>query len=139
MGGTFVIDNSVVMAWCFGDETSAYADVVLDKLSSHTAVVPTIWPLEVVNVLLAAERRQRLKPADSIRFLTLLSALPIVVDPDHGGRKTMMKDLLVLGKENALSAYDAAYLDLAMRNDCPIATQDKKLLEAAKVADVPVL
>ncbi len=139
MNGTFVIDNSVVMAWCFGDEAGAYADAVLDKLSSHTAVVPAIWPLEVVNVLLAAERRQRLKPADSVRFLTLLSALPIVVDPDHGGRKTMMKDLLVLGRERTLSSYDAAYLDLAMRNDCPIATQDKKLLEAARAVDVPVI
>lgn len=137
MGGTFVIDNSVVMAWCFGDEASAYADAVLDKLSEHTAIVPAIWPLEVVNVLLAAERRQRLKPADSVRFLTLLSALPIVVD--HGGQKRMMKDLLVLGRENALSSYDAAYLDLAMRNDCPIATLDKKLLEAAGAMDVPVL
>lgn len=137
MTGRFVIDNSVTMAWCFADEANPYADAALDHLSEHTAIVPSIWTLEVINVLLAAERRKRLGQGDSIRFLTLLSALPIVVD--HQEEKRMMKGLLALGRSSELSGYDAAYLELAMRNNCPIATLDKKLLEAAKKMDVPVL
>lgn len=133
----FVIDNSVVMSWCFKDETNRYADAVLDKLSESTAIAPSIWSLEVVNVLLVAERRKRLKQVDSVRFITLLSQLPIVVE-DEGSEK-MMKDLLALGRTSHLSSYDASYLDLAMRKDCPIATIDKKIMEAAKEVSVTIL
>lgn len=133
----FVVDNSVVMSWCFKDKTNRYADAVLDKLSESTAIAPSIWPLEVVNVLLVAERRKRLKQADSVRFITLLSQLPIVVE-DRGSEK-VMKDLLALGRTSHLSSYDASYLDLAMRKDCPIATIDKKIMEAAKEVSVTIL
>ena len=125
------------MSWCFKDETNSYADAVLDKLSESTAIAPSIWPLEVVNVLLVAERRKRLKQADSVRFITLLSQLPIVVEGI--GSEKVMKDLLALGRTNHLSSYDASYLDLAMREDCPIATIDKKLMEAAKEVSVTIL
>ena len=137
MMNSFVVDNSVVMSWCFNDETNNYGDAVLDRLAESTAIVPPIWPLEVVNVLLVAERRNRLKQVDSVRFITLLSQLPI--DVEHEGPERKMKDLLSLGRANNLSSYDAAYLDLAMRNDCPIATLDKKLIEAAKNVDVTIL
>lgn len=137
MMNSFVVDNSVVMSWCFKDEKNKYGDAVLDRLAESTAIVPPIWPLEVVNVLLVAERRNRLKQVDSVRFITLLSQLPIVVE--HEGPERKMKDLLSLGRANNLSSYDAAYLDLAMRNDCPIATLDKKLIEAAKNVDVTIL
>jgi len=137
MMNSFVVDNSVVMSWCFNDEANKYGDAVLDRLAESTAIVPPIWPLEVVNVLLVAERRNRLKQVDSVRFITLLSQLPIVVE--HEGPERKMKDLLSLGRANNLSSYDAAYLDLAMRNDCPIATLDKKLIEAAKNVDVTIL
>ena len=133
----FVIDNSVVMSWCFKSEANKYGDAVLDILAESTALVPPIWPLEVVNVLLVAERRNRLKQVDSVRFITLLSQLPIVVELERPERK--MKDLLALGRANGLSSYDAAYLDLAMRNDCPIATLDEKLIEAAENVDVTIL
>jgi predicted nucleic acid-binding protein len=134
---SFVVDNSVVMSWCFNDEANKYGDAVLDRLAESTAIVPPIWPSEVVNVLLVAERRNRLKQAESVRFITLLSQLPIVVE--HEGPERKMKDLLSLGRANNLSSYDAAYLDLAMRNDCPIATLDKKLIKAAKNVNVAIL
>ena len=137
MMNSFVVDNSVVMSWCFNDEANKYGDAVLGRLAESTAIVPPIWPLEIVNVLLVAERRNRLKQVDSVRFITLLSQLPIVVE--HEGPERKMKDLLSLGRANNLSSYDAAYLDLAMRNDCPIATLDKKLIEAAKNVDVTIL
>ncbi len=137
MISAFVIDNSVVMSWCFKDETNRYADAVLDLLSDSSAIAPSIWPLEVVNVLLVAERRKRLKQADSIRFITLLSQLPIIVENEWPEK--IMKDLLALGRANNLSSYDASYLDLAMKKDCPIATLDKKLIEAARAVDVTIV
>ncbi len=132
----FVVDNSVVMSWCFKDETNNYADTVLDRLTELVAVVPSIWPLEVVNVLLVAEQQKRLSESDSIRFLTLLSQLPIFVEYE---RPEMMKELLALARSNNLSSYDASYLDLAMRKGIPMATLDNKLIEAAKRIDVPIL
>jgi predicted nucleic acid-binding protein len=124
------------MSWCFKDETNNYSDTVLDRLIESAAVVPSIWPLEVVNVLLVAERQKRLSESDSIRFLTLLSQLPIVVEYE---RPEMMKELLALARSNNLSSYDASYLDLAMRKGFPIATLDNRLIKAARKIDVPVL
>ena len=137
MSERFVVDNSIVMTWCFNEETNPYADAVLDSLAEAVAVVPAIWPLEVVNVLLVAERRKRLHESDSVRFISLLSQFPIVVERTWPER--MMKDLLALGRAHSLSSYDAAYLELAMRRGFPIATSDGKLLEAAKRVDVPIL
>ena len=136
MSESFVIDNSVVMSWCFKDETSQYPDAVLDRLQDSTAFVPSIWPLEVVNVLLVAERKKRLKEADSVRFITLLSQLPIIVEYERTER--MMKDLLTVARANKLSSYDASYLDLSMRKGFPIATIDTRLIQAAKKTDVPI-
>jgi predicted nucleic acid-binding protein len=132
----FIVDNSVVMSWYFKDETNKYADTVLDRLTEATAVVPSIWPLEVVNVLIVAERQKRLSESDSIRFLTLLSQLPIVVEYE---RPEMMKELLALARAYNLSSYDASYLYLAMRKGLPIATLDNKLIEAARSIGVPIL
>ena len=136
MNESFVIDNSVVMSWCFKNETNQYADAVLDRLLESTAFVPSIWPLEVVNVLLVAERKKRLKEADSVRFITLLSQLPIVVEYERTER--IMKDLLALSRTNNLSSYDACYLDLSMRRGISIATLDTQLKKAAKKTDVPI-
>lgn len=136
MDNFIVVDTSVVMSWCFEDETNPYADAVLDHLSTATAIVPAVWPLEVVNVLLVAERRKRLKPADSVRFLVLLSQLPIVVDNDR--IEDRVKDFLALGRSSRLSSYEASYLDLAMRNGCPIATLDKHLMEASRENDLSI-
>lgn len=133
----FVVDNSVVMSWCFEDEKNQYADNILDYLSDAAALVPPVWALEVMNVLLVAERKKRLTEADSARFITLLSQLPITVEYD--AQKNFMKDLLVLARSNNLSSYDASYFDLSMRKGIPIATLDKQLLAAAKKVSVPIL
>ena len=136
MTETFVLDNSVVMSWCFKDETNRYADAVLDKLSEAKAIVPSIWPLEVVNVLLVAERNKRLQQAASVRFITLLLQLPIEVEQE--GPEKMMRELLALARSTNLSSYDASYLDLAMRKNCPIATLDKRIRDAAKDVSVAI-
>lgn len=137
MGSDFIIDNSVVMAWCFEDETSPYADHILDQLDLCTGFVPSIWPLEVCNFLLVAERKKRIGEADSTRFISLLSELPIIVEQEPPER--MIKEIFALARKHNLSSYDASYLDLAMRKGLPIATLDKNILAAAKQSKVPVL
>ncbi|WP_456387731.1 type II toxin-antitoxin system VapC family toxin [Desulfolithobacter sp.] len=132
----FVIDNSVVMAWCFMDEESSYADVVLTSLESAEAVVPAIWPLEIGNVLVVAERRGRLSEADSVRFLALIGELPITVIQEPPDRMT--REIVALARKHQLSTYDASYLDLAMRKGLPIATQDTALKRVALECRVEV-
>lgn len=137
MSDDFVIDNSVVMAWCFKDETSQYADHILDRLEDSTGFVPSIWPLEVSNVLLVAERKKRISEAGSTRIIALLSDLPIIVEQEPPER--MIKEIFTLARKHKLSSYDASYLDLAMRKGLPIATLDKNLLAAAKRSKVLIL
>ncbi|WP_197075654.1 type II toxin-antitoxin system VapC family toxin [Leptospirillum sp. Group II 'CF-1'] len=100
------------------------------------AFVPAIWPLEVGNVLLVAERKRRLSEASIIRFLALVNNLPITVEQETPER--MLKEIVSLARENGLSTYDASYLDLAMRLGLPLSTKDKVLLKAAKKCQIPV-
>lgn len=130
MDKRFVIDNSVVMAWCFEDEISPYAERVLGSLENASAIVPSVWPLEAGNVLLVAERRKRLTESASNRFIILLSDLPIIVEPEPPDR--MIREIFQLARKNRLSTYDASYLDLSMRRDLAIATLDERLMAAAK-------
>jgi len=137
MDKLFVLDNSVVMSWCFDDEVNEYADAVLEELTASRALVPAIWALEVVNVLLVAERKDRIKQADSTRFLTLLLQLPIEIEQEMP--RTAIPELLALGRSLNLSSYDLAYLNLALHSGCPLATMDQKLIEAAEKTGVPLL
>jgi predicted nucleic acid-binding protein len=133
----FVIDCSVVMAWCFADEADEYADSVLDMLASAEAVAPSIWALEVANVLLVGERRNRLKEADSARFIELLSELHITADNETADHA--LREILSIGREQGLSSYDAAYLELAMRHGLALATRDDALRRAAKKLGVRLI
>ncbi len=137
MGNDFIIDNSVIMAWCFKDETNQYADSVLDRLEDATGFVPSIWPLEVCNVLLVAERRKRIGEAGSTRFIALLTELPIVVEQESPER--MLKEIFAIARKHKLSSYDASYLDLAMRKGLPLATLDNNLIAAAKRSQVAIV
>jgi len=124
-----VIDASVALAWCFEDETNEFADQVLERLVETAGIVPLIWPLEVGNALIGAERRGRLSQAESERFLELLRSLPIRIEPVS--LTYLFGDVIGLAREQNLSTYDAAYLDLAMRSGLPLATLDTALHEAA--------
>ncbi len=132
----FVLDASIALAWGFEDGGGDYVDAVLDSLDTGKAFVPAVWPLEMGNVLLVAERRKRLTKNDSARFLGLLAALPIVVEQERPER--MLNEILALGRETCLSTYDASYLDLAMRLNLPIASQDSGLVNAAKRCRVEI-
>ncbi len=133
----FVVDASVTMAWCFQDEKSAYTEFVLEHLTSEEGFVPVIWPLEVVNVLLIAERKGRLTSALADEFIVTLGQLPITVKEfDWPGKA---ETLLLRGRAMGLTAYDTSYLDLALRLGCPLATKDEKLQDAASQVGVAVL
>ena len=133
----FVLDCSVTMGWCFEDQATPYADGVLQMLTGGLAMVPSIWTLEVANVLLGAERHDCLRPADSARFLALLQSLPITVDRDSP--QHVWNEVIHLGREYKLSSYDASYLELAMRSGTALATLDRDLKKAARKAGVELV
>ena len=130
----FVLDCSVTMAWCFENEADPRADAVLNSMSNATACVPCVWGLEVANVLLVGERRKRLTEADVSAFLSRMQKLPIEQEP-MPDMETINR-VLALARRHGLSAYDAAYLELAMRLAIPLATLDAKLQAAARTAGV---
>jgi predicted nucleic acid-binding protein len=127
---SFVLDASVALAWCFETETDHFTDAVLDSLADSTALVPTVWPLEIGNVLVVAERRGYLDQASSVRFLNLLRQLSLEVEQESPQR--MFGEILLLAREQQLSTYDASYLDLAMRSGLPLASRDGALIQAAR-------
>ncbi len=131
-----VLDCSIAMAWCFEGEANPTADSVLESLVTAEAVVPSIWPLEVANVLANSERQGRITPARTAQFLAMFGALPIVVD-EQTTRKAL-SDVLALARAHGLSAYDAAYLELAMREGAELATLDERLGQVAAKIGVTV-
>ncbi len=130
----FVIDCSVTMGWCFEDQADAYTDTALNALKKTVAIAPALWAYEVTNVLLVAERRRKISSADSIRFLELLKELPIELVDDKEFK--IQESFLSLGRDFNLSAYDAAYLHLAMSQGLPLATRDTSLRTACKKSGV---
>ena|ERR1700722_6307076 len=131
------MDCSVTMAWCFEDETSAYADEILQRLEREEAMVSSMWPLEVANVLLVGERRKRLTQAETRRFLTLLQALPIVVDSETTARA--FQEIMAIGRDQGRSSYDASYLELALRRGLPLATLDDGVRQAGRALGITIL
>lgn len=133
---SFVIDCSVTMAWCFEDESNDYADNILEKLKNGKAVVPCIWPLEVANVLLLAKKHKRISEIESSSFIDALSELPITIEQSSAIRA--MHSMFVLAGQLDLTVYDAAYLELAIREKIPLLTLDKQLIKAAKKMHISV-
>lgn len=131
-----VLDCSIALCWYFQDEADPYADGVAKQLSSAEALVPSLWPLEVANAVLMGERRKRSTQADAQRWIAVLETLPITLDGETAARA--WNDTLTLARAHNLSAYDAAYLELALREGLPIATLDAKLKAAAQAVGVPL-
>lgn len=134
---SFVLDASVALAWCFIDEWAPETQMMLDRLSEEAAFVPSHWYIEVANGLAIAERRRRIAGAETAVIVDMLSGLPIEVDASTGQRA--LTEILDLVRREGLTTYDAAYLDLAMREGLPLATRDSKLAAAARRASVEVL
>ncbi len=127
----------MTLAWAFEDEGGPAADAILARLTNEFCLVPLLWPLEVTNALLVAERRGRLTESESHRFMGLLSALLIEVDDETPRRA--FAEVLSLARRHDLSSYDAAYLELAMRSALPLASFDERLRTAAKKSGVELL
>lgn len=130
----FVVDASVAACWVMVDETSSRADLAYARLLDDKAIAPALWWFEVRNALLIGERRGRIDPSTTEMILHELTEMPIELD-------TMANDLalLALARRHRLSAYDAAYLELAMRRDLPLATLDEALLRAARSEGVVLI
>ena len=133
----FVLDRSIAMSWCFEDQAEPGTDAILARLTEDEALVPPVWPLEVANVLLGAERRGRLSRARSQGFVAMLGQLPIATV--ERPQRESIESALSLGRDYCLSAYDAAYLDLAIREGVPLASKDRLLRTAARRAGVALL
>ena len=131
---SFVLDASATLAWCFEDERTAPAVSMLERLRDQEALVPPLWLLELANGLVVAERRERITRAESTRFLGLVGELPIRID--QTSTLNLASSLMELAREYDLSAYDAAYLELALRLGQPLATLDERLRSAADRAGV---
>lgn len=132
-----VIDASVALAWCFPDEASGYADAALAALEGRTVIVPALWPIEIANALAVAERRKRIGQLEVRRFVELLGALTVIMDSQPVTES--ISNLLPLAREYSLSAYDAAYLDVAMRHGAPLATLDGNLQKAGRKVGIEIL
>jgi predicted nucleic acid-binding protein len=124
----------MTLAWALADEQSERTDALLRWSVTRSILVPAGWLGEVVNGLLVAERRQRITPLASRQFLVRLRSLTIMVDD-----QIVPAVWLDLARRHRLTAYDAAYLELALRLELPLATLDMALSVAAREAGLAVL
>ncbi|WP_454700568.1 type II toxin-antitoxin system VapC family toxin [Agrobacterium burrii] len=127
----FVVDASVVAAWFLPDENGMVADEALARLETQDAFAPDLLSHELRNILLSAERRKRISPDEIFVILLRFASLPLTLSSsvDH-------VSIIRLAQKHSLSAYDAAYLSLAISHKVPLATHDKKLVAAAKLENV---
>lgn len=137
MRPALVLDASVALAWCFDDEATAATQEVLVRLDVATAIAPSLLPLEIANVLALAERRKRISPSRVSEFVELIGTLAIEIEEQTSSRA--LHDVLNLARSEALTAYDASYLELAMRHGLPLASKDVALRQAATRLGVPLL
>lgn len=130
-----VLDASAALAWIFERTDvaeSALADRLLDRIAEQPALVPVLWHTEVANALLVAERRGVVREAQVIDYLNRLIHLPIITDDVAVPARQGV--VMALGREHGLSAYDATYLELALRTGAVLASFDGKLVTATRAA-----
>jgi predicted nucleic acid-binding protein len=137
VSAAFVVDCSITMTWLFEDEVTPETEDLYDRLMVETAVVPTLWFLEVANVIAIAERKSRITPGQSMGFIADLAKLRI--EQDDQGPSRAFSNLLLICRTHQLTSYDALYLDLAVRRGLPLATLDEPLRKAAKKLGVAPL
>jgi len=128
----FVVDASISAAWFLPDEATAATEAALQATATHDVWVPALWLLEVGNLLLSAQRRKRITAEKRRELAGAAAALRIKVDREP----VAIPALDELAARHGLSAYDAAYLELAIRRGLPLATQDEALAAAMTKAAV---
>ena len=120
-----VVDCSVAAAWALADERTAWTSAALQSATAEGAIVPSLFWYEIRNILVVNERRGRIGPSQSERFLADVGPLADI-DP-----QPVESDVLQLARAYHLTVYDASYLELARRLELPLCTLDKQLAEAA--------
>jgi predicted nucleic acid-binding protein len=132
----FVIDNTVTMAWCFSEEATELSETLLSRLASltDTAIVPALWLYEVVNVTELAVRKGRITEEKARAFLDSLADLPIEIE--NPTLAQMFVSVRALVGQYKLTAYDASYLELAIRHRLPIAVTDNALAKVAQAIGI---
>jgi predicted nucleic acid-binding protein len=134
----FVLDASTVLTWCFPDEEARKAREISERIAAgDSVVVPSFWRHEILNALLVGERRKRLAPELVEAFITELNGLPVEVDQPTPAN--VFDTTQTLCRKHGLTAYDAAYLEIAMRDGYPLATVDADLRRAAVAERIQVL
>lgn len=132
-----VVDASIALAWALPDESSAYADAVLAVVEREGLRVPELWAREIANGLAVAYQRKRITPADEVAFLAALSHLRIEVE-EAPAALIVIRDATVAAMRYGLTAYDAAYVDLASRERLPLATLDTAMRKAAEQSGMTI-
>lgn len=131
-----VLDASVALAWALGDEQNLGPELLAQLTTIETATVPGHWILEVTNGLRMAVKRRRLESGDPTQVMARIRNQPIEVDPETPVRG--WHEIPALADAYGLTTYDAAYLELALRLNAPLATLDQDLARAAREAGVPL-
>ena len=123
----FVVDSSVSLAWLFDEQADDYTEATLQALAQSFAVAPRWWNVEMLNVLLASERRGRLASGSTVEGLRHLQRLPVQLRDCQAS----IFELHALANRHQLTSYGALYLDAALATGLPLATRDKVLRQAA--------
>jgi predicted nucleic acid-binding protein len=135
----FVLDASIVLTWCFPDEESQKASEISERIAlGDRVVVPAFWRHEMLNALLVGERRKRLTREMTLAFIEDLDRLPVDIDA-AAGPAVVFEPTQALCRKHGLTAYDAAYLELAIRAGQALATVDEDLRRAALTENILVL
>ncbi|HEX6097408.1 MAG TPA: type II toxin-antitoxin system VapC family toxin [Thermoanaerobaculia bacterium] len=130
MSRDFVADASVAIAWVHPAQATGETDAMLERLAEGgSLVVPALWPLEVANALTVLRRRGKLTPGETRTAIEVLRELPVVVD--HEAATIAFTRLVELASQHELTIYDATYIELAMRRQLPLASNDAKMKHAA--------
>jgi predicted nucleic acid-binding protein len=133
----FVIDASFIASLLLPDEAAEKSASQLERMNGDGAVAPTLWQLDVANMLLTAQRRKRIDTSQFIQILEAVDSFPVTLQPAL--TPIQRGDLLNLARKHRLTAYDAAYLELALRLDLPLATVDDRLMRAARAEGAKTL
>jgi predicted nucleic acid-binding protein len=131
----FVLDASVTLSWFIDRPPAQYAAHMKQLLiRGGLAVVPSVWQLEVANGFVSAERRGTLIPSEIAELLEDFDIIRRSIEISAGPGS--IRHTVGIARQFGLTAYDAAYLDLARDLQLPIATLDQALIRAAAQANV---
>lgn len=136
-GMDLVLDASIAAAWVLDDEQSDLADQVIDSLAFKTATAPHLWALELANILMVSERRKRIDATRRKLMAEAVRDLGVIEQPHT--QDAIFGQVMDLAAKHGLSAYDASYLELAIRLGLPLATLDEPLRKAARAEGVPLV